>query len=101
MLEGVGKADGVGVPDGDGVETDTDGVMTWLLAAAFAEVVCVDEFLAVDGVGDAAGPLHPAVNTQKSNTAHTANIAARFFIKLAPRQSDESLRMQKDLLQHT
>ncbi|MGZ4869811.1 MAG: hypothetical protein ACXV2F_05580, partial [Halobacteriota archaeon] len=65
MFEGVGKADGVAVADGDGVETDADGVMTWLLATAFAEVACVDAFLAVDGVGDAAGPLHPAVNTQK------------------------------------
>jgi len=33
------------------------------------------------GVGDAVGPVQPAAITQKSNTAHTASVAVRFFIK--------------------
>jgi hypothetical protein len=91
---GASVADGVGVADGDKV-TDAEGV-----AALVLEAVLVDTF-AADGVGDAVGPLHPAAITQKSNTAHTANVAVRFFVKLTPRRSDGSLRMQKDLLQHT
>jgi len=71
------------------------------LEIAFDEIVLVDELLAVDGVGDAVGPVHPAAITQKSSTAHTANVAVLFFIKLTPRRSDESLRMQKDFLQYT
>jgi hypothetical protein len=76
------------------------GVTACTLEIAFDETVLV-ELLAVDGVGDAVGPLHPAAITQKSNTAHTANVTVRFFVKLTPRRSDGSLRMQKDLLQHT
>jgi hypothetical protein len=53
------------------------------------------------GVGDAVCPVQPAAITQKSNTAHTANVAISFFVKLTPRRSDESLRMQKDFLQYT
>ena len=71
------------------------------LEVAFDEIVLVDELLAVDGVGDAVGPVHPAAITQKSNTAHTANVAVRFLVKMTPRRSDELLRMQKDFLQHT
>jgi hypothetical protein len=72
-----------------------------VLAVALDEFACVVELLAVDGVGDAVGPLHPAAITQKSKIAHTASVAVRFFVKLTPQQNDESLRMPKDSLQHT
>ena len=77
------------------------GVTALTLEVAFDETVLVDELLAVDGVGDAVGSVHPAAITQKSNTAHTANVAVRFFIKLTPRRSDGSLQMQKDFRQYT
>jgi len=105
MFEGVGVAvgasvtDGVGVADGDTV-TDADAVTACVLVATGAEVVVVDSF-AADWVGDAVGPVHPAAITQKSNTAHTANVAVRFLVKMIPRRSNELLRMQKDFLQHT
>jgi len=96
---GASVTDGVGVTDGDTV-TDADAVTACVLVATGAEVVVVDSF-AADWVGDAVGPVHPAAITQKSNTAHTATVAVRFLIKLTPRRSDGSLRMQKDFLQHT
>jgi hypothetical protein len=69
-----------------------------MLEVAFDEIVLVDELLAVDGAGDAVGPVQPAAITQKSNTAHTTNVAVRFLVKLIPRGSDRSLRLQKDFL---
>jgi hypothetical protein len=85
-LVGVDSADEVGVAVG--VPVGVAVGVTASLAAACVALLLVEEFLALDGVGEAAGPLHPAATTQRSNTAHTASIAACFFIKLAPRVSD-------------
>ncbi|MGZ4936326.1 MAG: hypothetical protein ACXV4C_07230, partial [Halobacteriota archaeon] len=69
--EGVDVADGV--TDGD--VTVTDGVVTCAVEAADEER---DDD---EGVGDAVGPLQPAVSTHKARTAHTAISAICFFMK--------------------
>ncbi len=71
-LEGV--EEGVGVTDGDAAVTD--GVMTCAVEATADE-----ERDAGDGVGDAVGPLQPAVSTHKARTAHTAISAICLFMK--------------------
>jgi hypothetical protein len=62
------------------------------------DVAFVVELLAVDGVGDAFGPLHPAAITQKSKMAHTASAAVRFFVKMTPRRSDTYFGCTKTLI---